>query len=215
MKKILIAVVFVAIASLLTFYALPKIQQNRALSGGRAIKVLLVYNPEYAKSKSSVLPAYESVLQEEGVSFESFNVFQLSTLSVAAIVKRVPVMILPDSMLVHVPTQFVDWTKEYLSKGGKVAVIYDVGTRHQNGRFLERSVFADIVGLNYITFSTTGAGAFGHAHIKFTSEAARDFFQVPMGKTLNGLVLSGYAYGALQYPIAENRPVRELPEKDI
>ena len=51
MKKILIAVVFVAIASLLTFYALPKIQQNRALSGGRAIKVLLVYNPEYAKSK--------------------------------------------------------------------------------------------------------------------------------------------------------------------
>ena len=215
MKKILIAVVFVAIASLLTFYALPKIQQNRALSGGRAIKVLLVYNPEYAKSKSSVLPAYESVLQEEGVSFESFDVFQLSTLSVAAIVKRVPVMILPDSMLVHVPTQFVDWTKEYLSKGGKVAVIYDVGTRHQNGRFLERSVFADIVGLNYITFSTTGAGAFGHAHIKFTSEAARDFFQVPMGKTLNGLVLSGYAYGALQYPIAENKPVRELPEKDI
>ena len=131
------------------------------------------------------------------------------------IVKRVPVMILPDGILVHVPAQFGEWTKEYLSKGGNVAVIYDAGTRQQKGYFLDRSVFADIVGLNYITFSTTGAGAFGHAHIKFTSEKARDFFQVPMGKTLDGLILSGYGYGALQYPIAENKPVRELPEKDI
>ena len=215
MKKVPILVIAAVIAALLVFYALPTIQHNRALSGGKTIKVLLVYNPEYARSKSSVLAAYESVLQEEGVSFEKFDVFQLSTLNVADIVKRVPVMILPDGILVHVPAQFGEWTKEYLSKGGNVAVIYDAGTRQQKGHFLERSVFADIVGLNYITFSTTGAGAFGHAHIKFASEKARDFFQVPMGKTLDGLILSGYAYGALQYPVAENKPVRELPEKDI
>lgn len=215
MKKVLIVIVVAAIAVLLVLFALPRIEKNRALSGGKAIKVLLVYNPEYERGKPSVLAAYESVLQEEGVPFESIDVYQLSTLNVDDFVKRVPVMILPDGILVHVPAQFGEWTKEYLSKGGNVAVIYDAGTRHQKGYFLDRSVFADIVGLNYITFSTSGAQAFGHANIKFVSGEARDFFQVPMGKTLDGLVLSGYGYGALRYPVAENKPVRELPKKDI
>jgi len=215
MKKVLIVAAVAIIAVLLVFYALPKIQQSRSLSGGRAIKVLLVYNPEYTRGKSSVLSAYESVLQEEGVPFESIDVFQLNTLNVYAVAKRAPVMILPDSILMHVPAQFGEWTKEYLSKGGNVAVIYDAGTRRQKGYFLKRAAFADILHLNYITFETGGAGSFDHAHIKFTSKENRDFFQFPSGKTIDGLTISGYHYGALQYPIARNDPDRDLPTKDI
>ncbi|MGO9378929.1 MAG: hypothetical protein ACLPN1_19000 [Dissulfurispiraceae bacterium] len=214
MKRILIVVVVAVIAVLLA-YTLPQIQKSRALSGGKTIKVLLVYNPEYTRGHSAVLAAYESVLQEEGVPFESLDVFQLSTLNAADLAKTVPVMILPDGILMHVPPQFGEWTKKYLSKGGNVAVIYDAGTRQQKGYYLERAAFADVLSLNYITFITVGTRAFEHAHIRFSSKEDRDFFQFPSGKTIDGVTISGYRYGALEYPVARNEPGRDLPAKDI
>ncbi len=56
MKRILIVVVVAVIAVLLA-YTLPQIQKSRALSGGKTIKVLLVYNPEYTRGHSAVLAA--------------------------------------------------------------------------------------------------------------------------------------------------------------
>src|SRR5664279_2638770 len=79
--------------------------------------------------------------------------------------------------------------------------------------YLKRAVFADILRLNYITFDTAGAGAFDHAHIRFTSKENRNFFQFPSGKTADGVTISGYRYGALKYPIARNEPGRDLPAK--
>jgi hypothetical protein len=215
MKKALIPAIAVIIAVFLCLYALPAIQKTLAFSRGKEIKAVIVYNPEYLQKTPYILDAYKSVLQEEGVPFEGFNVFQLATIGVDDFVKKAPVMILPDGILQNAPAQFGEWIKEYLTKGGNVAVIYDAGIRRPNGYFLDRSVFADIVGLNYITVSTAGTQAFDSGHIKFSSEASRDFFQIPLGKTTDGLTLSGYKYGPLQYPLARNKSIRELPEKNI
>ncbi|HMK55303.1 MAG TPA: hypothetical protein VK448_01545 [Dissulfurispiraceae bacterium] len=215
MKKVVIWMIIIFLITLLGLYALPKIAQDRSLSAGNAVKVILVYNPEYTRSDSSILAAYESVLQEEGVPFESIGVFQLVTLSAGDVAKRAPAMILPDGILQHVPPQFQNWAGEYMSRGGNAAVIFDAGTRNQKGYFLKRAAFADLVHLNYITFSSTGSAAFDHAHIMFSSAKNREFFQVPLGKTSDGLTLSGYHYGALSYAVARNQPYDNLPAKDI
>ncbi|HMK60709.1 MAG TPA: hypothetical protein VK452_06150 [Dissulfurispiraceae bacterium] len=215
MKKILAWSVISVIVGILCLYVFPKIATNRSLSTGNAIKVLLVYNPEYTRHDSSILAAYKSVLQEEGVPFESIDVFQLVTLSANNIVKNVPVIILPDCILQHVPPQFRDWATEYMRRGGNTAVIFDAGTRNQKGYFLKQAAFADITHLNYITFSSAGSKAFDHANIRFSSPQCREFFQIPFGKTLDGLTLSGYKYGALNYSVARNQPYSGLPAKDI
>jgi hypothetical protein len=215
MKKVLIAAIPIVIAVLLFLYAIPMIQKERMLSAGKEIKILLVYHPDYLKKAPHILAAYESVLQEEGVPFESLDIYQLISINADEIAKRVPAMVLPDTILQSVPVQFTEWTKEYLSKGGNIAIIYDAGTRHQKGYYLERAAFADIAGINYITYGTTGEKAFDRGHIKFSSEKSCTFFQFPLGKTIDMLTLSGYSYGALEYPIARNESVRDLQEKDI
>lgn len=213
MKKGIIIAVIIAMG--LFLYTIPTIQKDYELSKGKEIKALLIYHPEYRKAAPHILAAYESVLQEEGVPYESMDVFQLINISADDLVKRVPVMILPDNLLQNVPGQFIEWVKEYLAKGGNIAVIYDVGIKHQKGYFLERSAFADIVGFNYSTINTMGDAAFDHANIAFASEASRDFFQFPLGKTVDRVTLSGYGYGALEFPVARNEVVRSISESDI
>jgi hypothetical protein len=215
MKKILIAVIAIVIAVPLFLYAVPMIQKELIFSTGEEIKILLVYHPDYLKKAPHIRAAYESVLQEEGIPYESLDIYQLISINAEEVVKRCPAIILPDTILQSVPTQFSEWTKEYLSKGGNIALIYDAGIRHQKGYYLERAAFADIAGINYITFGNAGEKAFDRGHIRFSSEKNRTFFQFPLGKTIDRLTLSGYSYGALKYPIARNESVRDLPEKNI
>ncbi|WP_371360980.1 hypothetical protein [Sporomusa malonica] len=179
------------------------------------IRVLLVYHPAYLKNAPHILAAYESVLQEEGVPYETVDVLQLTRVDAGKLVKTVPVVIMPDNLLQSVPAQFDDWTKQYLANGGNIAVIYDAGIRDDHGHFREHAAFADIIGLNYITYSTAGTEAYGYGYVRFSSKENRDFFQIPMGKTIDGLVLSSYGYGPLKYPLARNVSVRDIPETGI
>jgi len=215
MKKILMAAIIISIAVLLFLYAVPIIQKQRLLSTGNEIRILLVYHPDYLKEAPHILAAYESVLQEEGVPYESLDVYQLISIKAGEAAKRVPAIILPDTILQGVPPEFSEWTKQYLSQGGNVAIIYDAGTKHQKGYYLQRAAFTDLAGINYMTFDTEGGKALDRGHIRFTSEESRIFFQFPLGKTIDRLTISGYGYGALDYPIARNESIRDLPEKNI
>ena len=211
-KRLLIAIV---LSILFGFHSIPMVPKAMALPLQKEIKVLLVYNSNYLKDANHILAAYESVLQEEGIPFESMECRQLIATPVDDLVGRVPAIILPDNLLQTVPEDFKIWIEKYLEKGGNIAVIYDVGVRNENGAFKDRSDFADLIGLNYITYSTSGVAAYDMGHVKFTSEANREFFQIPFGKTLDSLTLSSYNYGALQYPIARNEKVRDVPESSI
>lgn len=212
-KKLVFAAVFIA-----TVFALSSVLTMPAAlaqPGENSIRVLLLYDPDAEISSTSTLPAYESVLQEEGVPFVPTDIRSLTGAVSADFVKKVPAVILPDGILQTVPDGFVDWLKKYLDKGGSVAVIYDAGVKDASGSYLNRSALADIVGLNYITYGDNGIKAYEYGSFKFTSEAARDMFQIPTGKTLEGLTISSYTYGALEYPIARNERVRDIPESDV
>jgi len=73
------------------------------------------------------------------------------------IVKRVPVMILPDGILQHIPTQFVQWVKGYLNKE-ETCSSFTMWDEASKETFLSTSALADIVGLNTITYASREAG---------------------------------------------------------
>lgn len=179
------------------------------------IRAVLGYHPGYLQASPHILAAYASVLQEEGVPHESVDVARLVDADPGELAKSVPVVILPDGLAQTLPPEFDGWVREYLAGGGNLAVIYDAGIRSQEGFYLGRSQLADIVGVNYMTYSKTGAAAYDMGSFSFTCEPARDLFQIPMGKTVDGVTVSSYSYGALQYPLARSEQVRELPAGDI
>lgn len=188
---------------------------SAAVQPNKEIKVLLAYNPEYLKLAPNIMSAYESVLQEEGVSYSTIDVFQLAATTPSEFVKTSPAVIFPDAILQNVPVQLTEWTRKYLANGGNIAVIYDPGIKDDKGFYLEKSVFADIIGVNYITYGTKGAAAYSTGSVRFISNAALDFFQIPRGKTFNDLAISGYELGALTYPIARAEKAETLPESSI
>ena len=167
----------------------------------KEIRVLLVYNPESLKQSPYILDAYESVLQEEGIPYETMDVSKLAGTRPADLFKTVPAVIFPDAILQNAPEQMAAWTRNYLALGGNAAVIYDAGTKDKNGNYLGKAVFADAIGLNYIIYGSKGAEAYASGKIQFISKEAVDFFQIPPGKTINQ-TLAGYGYGELTYPFA-------------
>lgn len=213
MKKYL--ALAVAGISLLIFFTAPILNKISYLSERKDIKVILAYHPEYVKEAPHVLAAYESVLQEEGVPYETADVYYLLNIDAESLVKKTPAIILPDHILQNVPADFVEWTKKYMENGGNISIIYDVGVKHQKKYYLKRAAFADIAGVNYMTFQEKGIASLMHGKIEFSSEQSRDFFQIPLGKTVDRLMFSGYEFGELEYPVAKNEPVRDIFSGDI
>lgn len=213
MKKVYVVLVIIACA--LLYYALPTIGKIGDISANKNIRIMVAYNNAQLVKQKYILEAYKSVLQEEGMIHEPVEIFELLNLDAKQLVKYVPAIIFPDSILQSVPTEFTEWTKDYLQSGGNIAVVYDAGTKHTREYFLKKAIFADMVGLNYIKFDELNYDAFEQGKIRFVSEEKRDFFQFPYGKTLDGKVVSGYGFGSLNYAVCVNSPVREIPEQDI
>ncbi|HMM22095.1 MAG TPA: hypothetical protein PKA10_15355 [Selenomonadales bacterium] len=209
MRKVALAVL---IAALLAACLPPAAMAQRS---PQEIKVVVAYHPDYLKQAPHILKAYESVLQEEGVPYQNMDVFQLVETDVDDFVNNVPAIILPDYLLQNLPLEFDAWIRRYLEKGGNIAAVYDPGIRNDQGFFLNRAVLADLTGVNYITYNTLGPAAYDVGNVQFSSEAGRDFFQIPPGKTIDRLTISSYGYGKLQYPIARTQPVYDIPEKNI
>jgi hypothetical protein len=202
-KKALIAA---GIFSLVVFslYQFWQIQKGRSLSQEQEIKVILVYTSTTVKDYSHILKAYESIFEEEGIPYEVISAHLLLSYEAEDIVKYHPAIIFPDGAARHLPPEFEDWTKNYCASGGNVIVIYDPGTISVKKAFLKEAVFTRMTGINYITYDRKREAAYTMGNIKFASEECSEFFQVPFGKTAEGLLLGGYAYGKLEYPIACN-----------
>ena len=180
----------------------------------KEIRVLLVYNPESLKQSPYILDAYESVLQEEGISYETIDVSKLAETRPADVAKTVPAVIFPDAVLQKVPGQVAEWTRKYLASGGNAAVVYDPGIKDGNGNYLNKAVFADVTGLNYITYGEKGADSYTSGNIQFISKEALDYFQIPSGKTINQK-LAGYGYGELTYPFARIKELKTLSDSSV
>jgi len=203
MKRILIIVITAAILTF-SIYSINLIYRASRLSGSQGIGVLLVYNPALMRDYSYVLQAYKSVLEEEGISHDEINVNHLLPLRVRDIVKSKPVIILPDGLAQILPEELKGWMKDYLSSGGSIAVIYDAGIKDKRGAYLDEAMFSDITGINYITYNRLHKDAYTLGYIKLDNKEDMDFLEIPPGKTDKGLLLGGYAYGKLEYPVARN-----------
>ncbi len=214
MKK---AVIAVGIFSLVLFclYHFRHIQKGRSISREQEIKVILVYTSTSAKNYSHILKAYGSVLEEEGIPYDVLSSHLLLSLKAEEVVKFHPAIIFPDGAARYLPPEFDTWTKDYCQKGGNVIVVYDPGTISVKRAFLKKAIFAQITGINYITYDFKGEGAYTVGNIKFVNEEYSELFQVPYGKTAEGLLLGGYAYGKLEYPIACNMQLPTLHPDDV
>lgn len=200
MKKFLLLVVIIAI--LFSLYSGNLAYNYWKLSRQQAVKVVLVYSPQF--QDHYIMKAYESLFEEEGIPYEKISSTVLISLKVDEIVKNRPAIIFPDGVAQILLYDIKSWIKDYLQKGGYVAVIYDAGTKDKRGRYLEEAYLSDIVGVNYIHQSKLLEESYTIGNVKFEDSHSLDYFQFPIGKFEDGLLLSGYSYGVLEYPIARN-----------
>ena len=215
LRKILIIILSsICIISILNV-ARPILEENNRYKVENEMKILIVYNAKNVEEHPNILPTYKSVLEEEGVSHAEIDVYRLVSISPEAVLSKTSALILPDYVLERIPSAFGLWLKEYVDKGGCVSVIYNPGVKYQRGTYLDKAELSDLVGINYITETTEGEDPYTNGNVVFTSSENREFFEIPYGKTVDKVSISGYHYGKLIYPIAKNEFVQEIAEKNI
>ncbi|WP_293720190.1 hypothetical protein [uncultured Phascolarctobacterium sp.] len=213
MKKlyVIILIVFLAISA----YSFHVYDKEKNMEVDHEIKVVLAINESINQKDDKVLKGYESVLEEEGIPYEIIDVYELHNLIPEFLVKNKPAIIFPDQVASTLPQDMALWLSEYLQHGGCSLVVYDVGSLDQRQRHLGNAVFSNLLGFNYSTFRERKEDAFFHGYLEFLSEQKRDFFQIPMGKTVDGVSFSGYHYGKLLYPMRDIEMQQELLEQDV
>ncbi len=214
MKKLAFAILALIIIGCGS-YNICSFYQNHELANSTRYGVLIVYNKAYLKSHGYLLEAYKSVLMEEGVPWEAVEISRLAATSAKKLVQAKPVIIFPDGLLQSMPEGMQAWSKDYLKNGGNLAIIYDAGVKAPRGYFCGQALLADIVGINYITFSKLREKAYTMGCIKFDSKADSDFFEIPSGKISGRVLLSGYIYGQLNYPVARTEFLESMPKENI
>lgn len=209
MKKVTIAAIFI-IAAYIAYSVYLIYAENLPLKVD-GYKVLIVYNKADQYKAAYDIDAYQSVLTEEGVPWQSVEIFKLIKTPVGEISKNIPAIIFPDRFLQHMPEESVEWVKNYLAHGGNVAVIYDPGAKkgRKGNIYRDRGLLSDVVGLNYVTFKSYEQKSYTSGRIQFKTKPDADFFEIPRGKLTNSLVLSGYVYGEMKYPVARTQNIGE------
>lgn len=207
MKKFTIVAIFI-IAAYIAYSIYLIYSENLPLQVD-GYKVLIIYNKADRYKASYDIDAYQSVLTEEGVPWQSVEIFKLIKTPVGKISKNIPAIIFPDRFLQHMPEESVEWVKDYLAHGGNVAVIYDPGVKkgRKGNMYRDRGLLSDIVGLNYITFKPYEEKSYTLGRIQFKTKSDADYFEVPRGKLTDRFVLSGYFYGEMKYPVARTQNI--------
>ncbi|MCF7815072.1 MAG: polysaccharide deacetylase family protein [Candidatus Cloacimonetes bacterium] len=151
----------------------------------------------------NIKKAYESVLEEEGVPFRWETHGNLWRQSPEKVLKKSNVLLFPDYLTEQIPYEFSVWVEDFIDLGGNVFIVYNCGTREDNGSYREKAVFTRLLGLNYITYNEYNSLAFQMANIRFKDQQAVDLFEIPCGKMDEEFTLTGYQYGKLSYPVAK------------
>jgi hypothetical protein len=191
------------------------VYQNYELANSPNYAALIVYNKAYLKSHGYLLEAYKSVLTEEGVPWEAVEISSLAAIAAKKLAKTKPAIIFPDGLLQTMSEGMQTWSRDYLENGGNLAIIYDAGVKAPKGYFYEQALLADIVGINYITFGKLREKAYGTGQIRFNSKEDADFFEIPPGKISDHILISGYIYGNLSYPVARSEFLESIPQENI
>lgn len=213
MKKLY--AVILAIFLVISVYSFFIYNQERDIELDNKIKVILAVNENTVRNDDRILKGYESVLQEEGIPYKIIDIYELQHLQPSILVKNNPAVIFPDKLADNLPQELAMWLHDYLEHGGCGLIIYDAGSLNKRGKYLGDAVFRGLLGFNYSTFRNNTDAAFVHGYLEFLSEEKRDLFQVPVGKTIDGISLSGYHYGKLIYPMRNIEIQEDIEEDDM
>ncbi len=167
------------------------------------------------QGERNVRSAYESVLREEGIPYRLVDAPWLLGFHPAAAVEMTPAIILPDAISQKLPSDMAFWIEAYIRAGGRALVVFDPGIRDQRGHFLKKPLFADLVQVNYLQYQALREKSYGDGYFKFKDSASARAFEIPPGKASQGVLLSGYAYGSLTYPMARTLADPRLEDRDV
>jgi hypothetical protein len=173
-----------------------------------SVQVGLVYDAATPAERTFIRDAYQSVLEEEGVPHEWVSTSDILLRDGAETARRYVALIFPDGVAQQLPTGILDRTRDYLRAGGHIAVVFDAGTRESSGAFRSGGLLTELVGVEYLRYATLREGSYRHGNVRFTDARTATRWRVPSGKLQDGQLLTGYAYGALVYPMAAAEIVR-------
>lgn len=197
------------ICLIIVAYGVLSMKKVSRASRSQQMRIMVAYNPKYLKQYRHVLDAYVSVLEEEGVAFESIDQHLLLAVDPDALAATVPAVIFPDSLCQRMPIGFEPWLARYLKAGGGIAAIYDPAVKDSQDAYLPETLFNRFSGINHVTFNRLADRAYTHGHIKFQDSAAARDCEIPFGKLDSSLYLCGYGYGRLHYPVARSQIVAD------
>ena len=201
-QRLYILLAALVIFGAVSFYMYQQKTQQDALVNDSEVKVLLAVNhKDTLGDKKQILKAYESVLEEEGVSHQVIDIYQLMTMDPVKTVRNNPAIVFPENIATMFYGNELDWLRAYVEKGGVAAIVSDAGTKNKRGFYLESAVLTPLFGFDYSTYDKIADKdkAFGTGYVKFTSAQNREFFEIPAGKADEENYLSGYKYGKLEF----------------
>ncbi len=195
MRKVLFAIVFILSILLgIRIYSYFTLMNDD-------FKIFLAYNPALLEKCSYVLSAYESILQEEGIPYEKIDYSLLNSMNKDdAFIQRHPAIILPDCALQQMNPDVSSWFEDYLSKGGSLLLVYDVGIKDYKGAYLEKPLFTSTLGINYCPYEKMKDKTYTLGNVKINDSALLGITPGKLDKEQR--LIKGYVYGSLEYPTA-------------
>ncbi|MDY0110162.1 MAG: hypothetical protein RBT60_09525 [Candidatus Krumholzibacteria bacterium] len=183
-------------------------QWRRAAAVGRddAVYLLLAEHPLLARESADVVRAYLSVLDEEGFPWQRLNMYHLLDMDPVRLAARCRGLVLPEQACATGLTPLTHWLRAFMSAGGEVLLVYDAGSRNEEGRFQTNRGLRELLDLAVTDGDPTDRHRFGRGPVRFVTREAAVGLGVPPGKLNDDRQLCGYGFGALAYPLALVRP---------
>lgn len=199
MFRLIFSIIIAITIVLFTLYSI----YNAFVPQDREFEIMLVTHHELNAMEVNIKNAYISALEEEGVPFVWTTRGDLWRYTPKKILTEHKVLIFPDFITQKIPKEFEVWVEEYVSLGGNVFIVYNSGTQTEDRSYREEAVFSRLLGMNYVTYNKYQSLAFQMAKVRFKDQKAVEFFEIPCGKVDELFTITGYQYGALDYPLAK------------
>jgi hypothetical protein len=196
-----------AVAALAVALPLYRASQLDLAESARDVQVGLVYDSQALERQGFIRDAYESVAQEEGIPHRWLSTADLMLLDGQQTARRYLALVFPDGLVQKLPSGVLDRTREYMDAGGHVAVVFDPGIREPSGVYRSGGLLADLVGVQYLRYRALGDRSYRQGAVRFNDAGDARAWHIPAGKFYQGLMLGGYAYGGLTYPMAATEPL--------
>lgn len=165
------------------------------------VPVLLVDGYEDV-TEDSVLKAYESILDEEGIAHRSANLMKLMELEPEEALKAYPALVFAEGATQRYPRTVMPWLTQYAQMGGGLLFVYDSGTKRLDGAYYPMGIWRDLTGVEYFSYEDYRGECVTRGLLHFPTLDQAEIMEWPHGKRDDEGYVVGYHYGRLRYPMS-------------